>query len=537
MDYLKAISLLALLLLTTISGMPFSDAGDIVNDISTIDDVIVVPSDSDLIKRRLKKVNSNKDESAIAQTSNDFSVNSLKSKNIRITLGTSILNGIHIKVVDDKGMPVKGLRVSTEAVEGISVAPGWLHDQLLEKMETNESGEFVGMLVAEYEAAEKKVIDVDDQDKSISSLVTFGAGGVAPSVDEFDKRIPGSQPYQIALNVAGETLIYNIEIDMGPVLVSTHRGADMFNAAQWIGKMTENPVEMELRYYQRTDECVYVNNNVDDDLGVWTDEDYSLDRIRRIVISDLPHTAEAERYDKRNNSIKLIKGGARDDLLNRINGNKYNGYIIKSNIQDGNYINNKASAQMVYFVVMDHAKGASKVIFSMRDVKLIFDSDLCKHKDIVHQLSSNNPFLRIVNDGFTNMMPLRNVSPSIQVVVKDDMPPEPDPDPLPHIKSYSGLKLENLVIKINDEVIFGETIKHIEMGRYPNYCEVLLDNVNVELLDEKTLKESAPGKFEFVYYPTLDQLNVDKANHVVLSGMEDRVGNKTADSSSNFTMP
>jgi len=535
MDYTKTNSLLALLLFTTISGIPTPKASSFANDPNTIDDVVVVPSDSNIVKKLLTKANGNKDRADTSKTGVEYTVNSLKSKHIRITLGTTMLNGIHIKVVDAKGAPVKGAAVKAERAAGIAIVPGWLNGELLATMETNEHGEFAGALIAEYAPKELKV--TDGGNKSASEVVTFGAAGIIPTVDEFDKRISATKPYPISLNVAGRTLTYHIEVDMGPTLVSSHNSTNVFNAPQWIGKLMEDPVEMELWYYQRTDECIYVSENADEDRGAWIDEDYSLGRIRRIVVSDFPHTVYANRYDQRSNSIKLISGPIRDDMSEYINSAQYNGYITGSELPGDNKVTNSMISPMRYYMVMDHAKGAAKVIFRVTDIQATYDSDLCKKNNSVYQLSDRSPIVREFSGAFTNMMPLRSHSPKIQVVFKDDIPPDPDPDPLPHIRSYSGLNLENLVIRLNNKEIFGEKINTIETGRYPYYCEARLDNAHVEKLDEATLKASSPGVFEFAYYPTLDQLNVAKPNRVQFSGVEDRVGNKASDDIYNFTMP
>ena len=535
MDYTKSNALLVLLLFTTIPGIPAPKASSFANDPNTIDDVVVVPSDSNIVKKLLTKASGGKDRADTSKTGGEYTANSLKSKHIRITLGTTMLNGIHIKVVDAEGAPVKGAAVKTERTAGIAIAPGWLNGELLATMETDDNGEFAGALIAEYAPMEIKV--TDGGNNSASDIVTFGAAGIKPTVDEFDKRISATKPYPVSLNVAGKTLTYHIEVDMGPTLVSSHNGTNVFNAPLWIGKLMEEPVEMELWYYQRTDECIYVSENADDDLGVWTDEDYSLASIRRIVVSDFPHTVYADRYDQRSHSIKLISEAVRGDMSKYISSAQYNGYITGPELPGDNQVTNNKSSPMRYYVVMDRAKGAAKVTFRVVDIQATYDSNLCKKNNSVYQLSARSPIIKEFSGEFTNIIPLRSYSPRIQVVLKDDMPPDPDPDPLPHVRSYSGLNLENLVIRLNNKEIFGETIKSIESGKYPYYCEVRLDNAHVEKLDEATLKEFSPGVFEFVYYPTLDQLNVAKPNRVEYSGVKDRVGNKASDDVYNFTMP
>ena len=535
MDYTKPNALLALLLFTTISGIPALKASSFVDGPNTIDDVVVVPSDSNIVKKLLMKAGGGKERADTSRAGVEYTVNSLKSKHIRITLGTTMLNGIHIKVVDAEGAPVKGATVKAERTAGFAIAPGWLNGELLTSMETDENGEFAGALIAEYAPMEIKV--TNGGNNSASEVVTFGAAGIKPTVDEFDKRISGTKLYPISLNVAGRTLTYHIEVDMGPTLVASHNGTNAFNAPQWIGKLMEDPVEMELWHYQRTDECIYAGEHADDDHGVWTDEDYSLARIRRIVVSDFPHTVYADRYDQSSHSIRLISEAVRDDMSKYTSSAQYNGYITGAELPGDNQVTNNNSSPMRYYVVMDRAKGAAKVTFRVADIQAAYESDLCKKHNSVYQLSARSPVIREFSGELTNIIPLRSYSPRIQVVLKDDMPPDPAPDPLPHVRSYSGLNLENLVIRLNNKEIFGETIKSIESGKYPYYCEVRLDNAHVEKLDEATLKESSPGVFEFVYYPTLDQLNVAKPNRVEHSGVVDRVGNKASDDVYNFTMP
>lgn len=491
--------------------------------------LITMSSDSGLIIKHLgahnKKINYEKNSSGAAE--NNYIVSSLKANNIRMTMGTSILNAIHLKVTDQNDNPIPDQKVIISERSELIIAPGWVNGALLPEMKTNDKGEFVGMLVSNYHSKAINVIrnktdnhNTTQGSTSVSEL--YGTTGVVPTIDEFDVRIPGDISYQLMIDVAGTTLKYNVDVDMGPSLVVSSDSESMFYSSQWIGMKTKQPVGMTLIYYKRTSECKKLDNQSTAD---WIDEDFSLKRIRKIEVPEIQHTVIAERYDRNNNSIKLV-----DDFVNsESNANRP--------VSGTNYINSSESLPMRHSVVMDHVKGDILVTYNVPKIKIEYHDGFCKHQESIRKLPINNRSFKNTSYPLTNTIPLRSVSPKLKVVIKDDMPPEPDPDPLPFIKSYSGMNVDKLVVTLNNNVIFGESIKNIQLKQYPNYIEAIADNKNVPVINEDILTEMAPGIFEFIYYPTFDQLNVSGINTIKATGIEDKVGNKSPDTVSTFTIP
>lgn len=501
--------------------------------VDALSKLITMSSDSSFISKHLaehnKKINS--EGGSLGTPENNHIVNSLKANDIRMTIGTSILNAIHIKVTDENDAPVSDQKVIISTNSELIVVPGWLNGAFFSEMKTNDKGEFVGMLVSNYHSIKKNVIrskaEINNTaQESLNLSEIYGTSGVIPTIDEFDARIPGDTSYQLMIDVAGTKLNYHVDVDMGPSLVISSDSESMFYSSQWVGMKTKQPVGMTLIHYKRTSDCKKLNE-VGEYLSTtdWISEDFSLKRIRKIEVPEIQHTVIAERYDRNNNSIKLI-----DDFINPDSN-------TSRPVSGSNYIRSNESQLMRHSVVMDHVMGDILVAYNVPEIKIEYYDRFCMYQENIHKLPINTRSFKNASYPITNIIPLRCVSPEIKVVIKDDMPPEPDPDPLPFIKSYSGMNVDKLVVTLNDNVIFGGATKDTPMKQYPNYIETIADHKSITEINKDVLMEMAPGIFEFIYYPTFEELNVGGINTVKVRGIEDKVGNKSPDTVNTFTIP
>lgn len=495
--------------------------------------LITLSSDSDLIVRYFdsynKKTSSNIEPHHTDK--NEYIVSSMKANNIRMTMGTAILNAIHIKVTDENDNPIPYQIINISKESDVVIAPGWLEGSFLPDMKTNVNGEFVGMVVSTYRSRLLDVISNVSPESNTDQVVAhtkviYGKTGVRPSIDELDERITGEVSRQVMIEVAGTELAYNIDIDMGPALVISNEIDSMFYSAQWIGMETKDPVGMTLVYFQRVGECQksdYIGGS--QSAGIWLDEDFSLTRIRKVLESDVPYTVGAERYDRNSNSIKLL---AADDKtrssVKRLDAD-----------EEGTKGNNKTL--MRHRVVMDHVMGEILVTYTIPEIIIDYKDDRCNQNGSIYKTPVYKKVIKKTTYPVSNTIPLRSVSPRVNVVVQDYMPPEPVNDPLPQIKSYSGMNVDKLVIRLNNKVIFGDSIKNIELDQYPNYIQAISDNEDLSVINEAVLNKLSPGIFEFVYYPTFEEVKIGGKNVVKASGIEDRVGNTSPDKISTFTIP
>ena len=493
---------------------PVSEASQ--KPVNTSNDGITILSNSEFIKSHITNIRKNsdtdKEEDADKNTA-QYIVNSLRPNFIRITTGTAQLNIIHIKVTNENSVPISGAKINVKTDSGLIVVPGWHNGVMLTRMETDKNGEFTGMLISEFNTIERHIKNKENyhdiSNKNTETNQIYGISGVLPGVDEFNKRIKNKGMKNIKISAKGTTLDYWVDVDMGPALVIEEGDKTEINSAQWVGNKLEKPVAMKLIYYQRVDHCMFKNQSnkdklVDDDMGDWRDEKYTPGTIKRNDVYSVQPKVTAERYDGFKNSIKLDR---------------------------------RNSDAMSTFVTMDHAKGIIKITYSIPGVKLVYSRGYCEYKSKIYKLPTTKSFSNIIDYEIYNTIPLRGSSPKLSIVVKDEMIPNPDPDPLPEIKSYSGMNLKKLVIMFNKKKIFDKTLERHKLGQYPNYIEAITDGKKLDKIDKLILGVNYPGEFEFIYYPTLSELNMHGENIIEIKGIEDRTGNKGADSMDKFTIP
>ena len=425
-------------------------------------------------------------------------VRSITTRSIRTTLGTSTLNAIHIKVTDSLDKPISGLDVEIVSEGGIAVTPGWLNGKLQSSMKTNEDGEFAVMLTAEANTTYIKTAG----ERTYKYIDAFF---VAPTIDELGSTLVGKPPYQVSINIANKVLKYDVDVDMGPSLViKTDTNGLEPGYSQWVGKVSKKPVQMTLIYMQRTADCSAMQ---------WWDYIFLKNKIQVTEIQNLPYTVEAKRVD--GNSNHILISNSHDDVEKK--------WLMSA------------------FVTMDNVRGNIDVTYKTQSVdNYYFRNNLCFDDgalNIVAQPSIDFPPITVRTGGFSNTIPLISHTPTISIELNEHVPPEPENDPHPGIKSYSGLDLAKLIISLNERIIFGGAIQEYVLHEYPNYMEVHIDNKNLEKLEASTLKSISPYNFKFIYYPVADDLNLSGENFIDLLNTSDRVGNKSADERSSFILP
>ena len=425
-------------------------------------------------------------------------VRSITTRSIRTTLGTSTLNAIHIKVTDSLDKPISGLDVEIVSEGGIAVTPGWLNGKLQSSMKTNEDGEFVVMLTAE---ANTTFIETAGE----RTYKYIDAFFVAPTIDELGSALIDKPPYQVIINIANKVLKYDVDVDMGPSLVvkADANGLEP-GYSQWVGKVSKKPVQMALIYMQRTADCSAMQ---------WWDDIFFKNKIQVTEIQNLPYTAVAKRVDGNSN------------------------HILISN----SHVDVEKKWLMSAFVTMDDARGNIEVTYKTQSVNNhYFRNNLCFDDGALNFIAQPSIDLQPIivrTGGFSNTIPLISHTPTISIDLNEHVPPEPENDPYPGIKSYSGIDLAKLIISLNERIIFGGTLQEYVLHEYPNYMEVHIDNKNLEKLEASSLKSISPYNFKFIYYPVADDLNLSGENFIDLLNTSDRVGNKSADERSSFILP
>lgn len=484
--------------------------------------LITMSSDSRLVVKHLNSYKQTIIKPNIS-TNHKYIVSSMKASNIRMTMGTAVLNALHIKVTDEEGDPAPDQTIRVSTKNNMIIAPGWIEGNFLSEMKTNANGEFAGMLVSEYHPRSLDVSDnISDERDNEARLDTnhnkaiYNSSGVKPTIDELDRRITGEYPYKITIEVAGTTLEYYIDIDMGPVLVISKNSEPMFYSAQWIGMKTSKPIEMTLIYFKRSGECPKQNHMGNNQhTKSWLDEEFSLRSIRKATSSDASYNLVAERYDRNSHSIKLLDASTSTHEQSK---------------------NTKNIRPMRNIVEMDHVMGEILVTYTIPEISINYEDQPCFNNNL-HTTRPQEIITKKTTYTVINTIPLYGASPRVSITVQDYKPPSPDNDPLPQVNSYSGVNVDKLLISLNNKVVFGNNINEIDLGQYPNYAQALADNVNLAIINKDITEKLAPETFEFIYHPTFDEIKIGQTNTVKATGIEDRVGNKRPDKVSTFTVP
>jgi len=130
-----------------------------------------------------------------------------KTNFTRVSLGTSILNALFVRLLDGFGNPVPNVTVTYFSPPGIAVSPGvGLDGVAFPDFKTNDKG----LHVAAVGVAMRPI-----PGSSCSDLVA----DVAPSIDEFG--VPRRGPYAITASAPGASHTYHVDVDMGPRLAFT----------------------------------------------------------------------------------------------------------------------------------------------------------------------------------------------------------------------------------------------------------------------------------------------------------------------------
>jgi hypothetical protein len=179
---------------------------------------------------------------ATARAGPPAKVKSNKSNFNRLTLGTSVLNGLQVEVFDQFDNPVEGATITYTVPSGLQAAPGLGEDGVLyTDFKTRASGRHVAQLIA--------------------------LASATPTIDEFGAVLDANlaDPYAVSATVGGlmDSQDYTVDVDMGPTMVTASGQVD----SALIGQPLTQPVEKEILRWERVD-----GPDTDKD---WRNEDFS----------------------------------------------------------------------------------------------------------------------------------------------------------------------------------------------------------------------------------------------------------------------
>ena len=457
-------------------------------------------------------------------------IESLKTNNLRMTMGTSVLNALHIKVTDSFGNPVPDQEITTSTTGQLVVGEFDL-GSVIPEVRTNENGEFIGAVTAVF------------------AQFNLDPRIVAPTLDEFGARILDDftprEPYEINFTVPGVAggVKYIVDVDMGPRLIAigslldgTPVGAEP-NTPQWVGKALTQPVIMQTIRYRRKDSCVRDAFDNDFDAGDWRDEAHVLLNIVRIVQDDYAMDFYSERadgnIDDSNLSATAVAVPAYDP-----NGSvdAINGYA-RVNVQLGS-VKGKVTINANTRNIILKIKAASTcgAIEANSDI-LSGASPLYMNPQIMDPPPGPPAVLSTQVISLSNTLPVLAKSPQIKIDVYDPLVTEPNPDPLQLKRSNSGLDLTKLKVELNGNFIYGGAIDTLLTKQYPNYIEAWVDGANISIIDANTRQAFSPNHFEFIYYPTAGEIDLLGANIVDVTNINDLVENIGVDFQKTFVIP
>lgn len=474
-----------------------------------------------------------------------------KTANVQMTMGTAELAAVILQPIDKYSNPVANLDVSVEAsgAGGLLVAPGFLNGVQTTQMKTNEQGVFVGMLVAGFDAASHIVrinekYNCGDNCPSPGSAIRLGSAGVAPTIDEFGARI--KDPYKLRLTIGDAKQNIMVDVDMGPRLIMSTVDALYPGAGAWVGKDFDLPINAYVTTFQRTDECeaLLPPSDVDDDGGDWRNENFSINRMRRVNIVNVPHTMKAIRLDEKDDAILL--DSPRDDYLGPLSGVPAAEFEITNQIMiDDPVITittlmaSKVKAGNVQgdFTVLVTTDNSGVIDPVLGHITHFWAPDtVCLEAGLAHAIEwSGTTYAAITSIEAPDIsklklhIPLKSVSPKIEYTVTDFTLVEPVPDPLVSLRSISGIDLQSLEFTLNSNVLFNGTAVSVLLGKYPNYIEMYSDNAIINELTEQMLESLAPQEFRMIYYPKASELNMGAPNIVTINPVKDKVENKTSE--------
>jgi hypothetical protein len=197
---------------------------------------------------------------------NPKTLRSNRSSFNRMTLGTVVLNGLSVEVLDEFDNPVPGTPVTYNGPAELTIEPGLgPNGVMFTDLNTNADGIHVAM-------------------------VTAGTD-VVPTVDEFGGLVGAVHSITASAGTGSET--FEVHIDMGPVQVT----AAGTNAAALIGQALPGPIAKRVLRWQRKDEFVDANGDgKDDDNCEFGDEPFDGPKVQK-GIQGVSITFEVRRED------------------------------------------------------------------------------------------------------------------------------------------------------------------------------------------------------------------------------------------------
>jgi len=388
----------------------------------------------------------------------------------RISMGTVRTSAIKVVAQDQYDNPAPGATVSISIPNGVQLLPGSYHGKVYATNKTDEQGFWAGALGA--------------------------FPGATPTYDEFGNT--KSSPVPVTVSVGGTSKTFYASIDMGPALV-TEQGS---NASNFIGKPLGIPVSYLIYRYQRVDRYIPVEGEQDDDLGDWTDEDYSL--VRQVPVKNHPVALSLRRGDDKD----LAGYGLRDTLINGAS------QVTLQTDNDGRLLLNN--------VVLGDVAGLQYIISTAQDFNIPYFHDRGRPGQTGEKFTERH------FPADTIATPL-NIKPVTVDLLVEDMFPDGgktvSPEPYPGIGRVSGINLEKLKVNYLERDLLMPTA----LRTFPNYLQIYADGIALESLRDGTgggLQDTRPAQLRVVYLPTGKELREGQV--LQIEGLQDAAGNEAA---------
>lgn len=393
----------------------------------------------------------------------------------KVSMGTVRTSAIKVVALDQYGNPTPDATVTVSTPDGVQLLNGSYRGKVYTTNKTDEQGFWAGALAV--------------------------VPGATPTYDEFGNAL--SSPLPVTVSVGGTIKTFYVSIDMGPALVTEYGS----NESNYIGRPLGVPVSYLIYRYQRVDRYIPVEGEADDDLGDWSDEDYSM--VRRVPVKNHSVSLALRREDNKD----LTTYGLRNTLINGASE------LTMQTDNDGRILLNN--------VVLGDVSGLQYIISSPRDYKIPFFHDTGRPGQTGEQFLEGTFFAEAI------ATPL-NIKPvTVDLLVEDKFPDSGMfvvPDPYPGIGHVSGINLGKLQVNYLGRNLLESTVPR----RFPNYLQVYADNIALHSMSGDW-RNARPAQLRMVYLPTGKELR--EGTVLDIEGLQDAAGNEAEAQSLTIQVP
>ena len=405
---------------------------------------------------------------------------SAKTNFSKLTYNTARLNAIYVIVTDQFDNPVKGAVISPSTAGGLTINPGLLDGAYLPNFETNDDGVWVGMV---------------------------GAGGVAPTIDEFGGS--RASAYSISVAVSGVSplapISFNVDVGMGPDMVTWSTQGD----SALITKDLTNPVQKRLFRYQRVD--TYSPTDGDDaDAGDWRDESFNPTNLRLIPLGGVPVKFTVRREDG-------------ETEVSPIQPTKINGsdtVTIPTDVNGIAEVNVKMSDVGGVINIIGEISGGVNVTFTNDNFHPGQDGAALHDPAQVP-----NPQTFTDENNFAESTTLNAIPVVLTIKVDDKHGLSSD--------QVSGVDLQTLGINLigaTTKTLFdGATNPALPLGKFPNFTRIFLDGAEQSVWPGADLiGVGGIGELQLIYQPSGNELSAGTNKVRITGGLKDKAENEAS---------